>query len=67
MNEFFKSIIGKCFLYMVLFICIFTLITLTSMFVLNNFDILKWDRFFRLVIVFFSLVITWIVSLGNEA
>ena len=67
MNEFFKSIIGKCFLYMVLCICVFTLITLTSMFVLNNFDILKWDRFFRLVIVFFSLVITWIASLGNEA
>ena len=67
MNEFFKSIIGKCFLYMVLCICVFTLITFTSMFVLNNFDVLNWDRFFRIVIVFFSLVITWIVSLGNEA
>ena len=61
MNEFFKSIIGKCFLHIVLCICIFALITFASMFVFNRFDILKWGILFRFAIVFFSLVITWIV------
>ena len=66
MNEFFKTIIGKCFLYMLLCICIFASITFASMFVLNNFDVLKWDIFWRLVIVWVSLVITWLVSLANR-
>lgn len=61
MNEFFKSIIGKCFLYTLLCVCIFGAILIVSMFIIGNTNIFEWEtpwRFAVILFTFFAYAIT---------
>ena len=66
MKEFFKSIIGKCFLYTLLGIFVFASIILLGCFVAGNADFLKWHGVYRFVIIVFTIAITGIVIVNRE-
>ena len=58
MNEFFKSVVGKCFLYTLLGIFIFASLTLFGCFISGNTDVLEWHGLYRYMIIVLSVVLT---------
>ena len=66
MNEFFKSVIGKCFLYTLLCVCIFAVMTMIGMFVIGNTKIFEWETPWRFAVVLFTLFASAIVIANIE-
>ena len=66
MNEFFKSTLGKCFLYTLLCICVFSVNTLIGMFIAGNTNLFEWHEIGRFVLVVISIAITMLVVYINE-
>ena len=66
MNEFFKSIIGKCFLYTLLCIFVFASLTLLGCFIVGNTNVFEWHEIGRFVLVVISIAITMLVIYINE-
>ena len=62
----FIRVIGKYILYMLLYLCIFTTITLISMFVTNSFNVFEWWIYAKLMLLYFSWFITFLIFLVNE-
>ena len=58
MNDFFKSRLGKCFLYTLLYICIFLTLILFGCFISGNTNIMEWQEIGRFLITLISLAVT---------
>ena len=66
MNEIFKSTLGKCFLYALLGIFVFSINTLIGMFIAGNNNLFEWHEIGRFVLVVISIAITMLVVYINE-
>jgi hypothetical protein len=66
MKEFFKSTIGKCFLYTLLCICIFTAMTLIGCYVAGNTNVFEWYSSMRFLIIASSIALTGYVIISKE-
>ena len=58
MNESFKKLLSKCFLYTLLGICFFALITLIGCFVAGDTNVFEWNYNGRVVITILSIALT---------
>jgi hypothetical protein len=66
MNEIFKSTLGKCFLYALLGIFIFTATTLIGCFVAGNTNVFEWSSAGRMGIIVVSTVTIFYTILVKE-
>ena len=66
MNRFFKTVIGKCFLYTLLCIFIFASLILLGCFVAGNTNIFEWNEIGRFMIVVISIGVTFLLFSINE-
>ena len=66
MNEFFKSVVGKCFSYTLLCICFFAAMTLIGCFIAGNTDVLGWRYDGRVVISIISCAGTFGLIASKE-
>jgi hypothetical protein len=66
MKEFFKSTIGKCFLYTLLCIFIFTATTLIGCFVAGNTNVFEWPSAGRMGVIAVSTVTSFYTILVKE-
>ena len=66
MNRFFKTVIGKCFLYTLLCIFIFASLILLGCFVAGNTNIFEWNEIGRFMIVVISIGVTFLLFSLNE-
>lgn len=58
MNEFFKSIIGKCFLYTLLFVGVFSSLILLGCFIAGNTNVFEWAEIGRFLTALISVAVT---------
>jgi hypothetical protein len=66
MNKFFKTIIGKCILYMLLCVFVFASLILLGFFIAGNTNIFEWHEVSRFVIVVLSIGITVLLFTFNK-
>mgnify|MGYP003640370105 CR=1 len=66
MKKFFKTVIGKCFLYTLLCICIFATLILLGCFVAGNTNVFEWHELGRFMITVISIGITFLLFSINE-
>jgi hypothetical protein len=66
MNEFFKSVVGKCFLYTLLCICIFASLILLGCFVAGNTNVFEWQEIGRCLIAIIGIVLCVSIILAKE-
>lgn len=66
MNEFFKSIIGKCFLYTLLFVVLFTTVSFISYKFSEYESVSKWAESSDCLIALIGTVITMVVIVFKE-
>ena len=67
MKEFFKSKIGKCFLYTLLCICFFAAMTLIGMFVTGKTNVFEWTVSGRVGVIVSTVVVSFLTILNKEA
>jgi hypothetical protein len=58
MNEFFKSIMGKCFLHTLLCTCIFLTLILLGCFIAGNTNVFEWAEIGRFLVTLISVAVT---------
>ena len=58
MNKFFKSIIGKCFLYTLLFVGVFSALILFGCFIAGNTNVFEWQEIGRFLVTLISVAVT---------
>ena len=66
MNRFFKTVIGKCFLYTLLCICIFAALILLGCFIAGNTNVFEWQEIGRFSIAMIGTVLCVSVIVVNE-
>ena len=58
MNKFFKSTVGKCFLYTLLCIFVFAVLILLGCFIAGNTNVFEWHEVGRTIIGVFGVLIS---------
>lgn len=66
MNKFLKSVIGKCFIYTTLYICIFLTLILFGCFIAGDTNVFEWHVFSRYLVILISIAITFGVIINKE-